>query len=196
MTTHRTLAAAWTNGLCAIWRMCIGPSDVDDTCRQVGRSARQRWLAAPCGAGAYGGERERLDSRSLCLIRETLARHAGLADFAFAMQGLGSGAIALHGSEELKQRYLPRSPPGKWIAAFALSEPDAGSDVAAMTTSARLEGDRLRARRHQDLDLERRHRSTSTRSWRARGEAPGAKGLTAFVVDADTPGLEIASAST
>jgi acyl-CoA dehydrogenase len=114
-----------------------------------------------------------------------------LADFAFAMQGLGSGAISLHGTEELKRRYLPRVASGEWIAAFALSEPEAGSDVAAMTTSARLEGD------HYVLD--------GTKTWISNGgianfytvvartgEAAGAKGLSAFVVDANTPGLEIA----
>jgi len=165
--------------------------DLDNTCRKlVARLGADGWLrhAVP---GAYGGVHDRLDSRSLCLVRETLARHAGLADFAFAMQGLGSGAIALHGSEELKQHYLPRVAAGDWIAAFALSEPDAGSDVAAMTTSAQLEGD------HYRLD--------GTKTWISNGgiahfytiiarsgEAPGSKGLTAFVVDASTPGLEIA----
>jgi acyl-CoA dehydrogenase len=127
----------------------------------------------------------------LCLIRETLARHAGLADFAFAMQGLGSGAISLHGNDELKRRYLPRVASGEWIAAFALSEPEAGSDVAAIATTARLEG------KEYVLD--------GTKTWISNGgvadfytvvartgEAPGAKGLTAFVVDASAGGLEIA----
>ncbi len=148
------------------------------------------WLCYAVPA-AYGGALERLDSRSLCLIRETLARHAGLADFAFAMQGLGSGAISLYGSEMLKERYLPRVASGEWIAAFALSEPEAGSDVAGMSTAARLDGT------HYVLD--------GTKTWISNGgiahfytvvvrtdEAPGAKGLSAFVVDADTPGLEIA----
>ena len=167
-------------------------ADADDTCRKlVARLGADGWLrnAVP---RAYGGVHERLDSRSLCIVRETLARHAGLADFAFAMQGLGSGALALHASEELKRRYLPRVAAGDWIAAFALSEPDAGSDVAAMTTSARLDGD------HYRID--------GTKTWISNGgiahfytiiartgEAPGAKGLTAFVVDADTPGLEVAA---
>ena len=89
---------------------------------------------------AHGGKFDRIDSRSLCIIRDTLARHEGLADFAFAMQGLGSGAISIAGSEDLKRRYLPKVAAGEAIAAFALSEPDAGSDVAAMGTTARLEG--------------------------------------------------------
>src|SRR5690242_16222794 len=98
------------------------------------------WVRA-AGSRAFGGARWRVESRSLCLIRETLARHAGLADFAFAMQGLGSGALSLYGSESLKQRYLPRVASGEWIAAFALSEPQAGSDVAGMSCAARLDGD-------------------------------------------------------
>src|SRR4029077_8515296 len=90
--------------------------------------------------GAFGGGRATLESRCLCLIRETLARHSALADFPFAMPGLRSGPISLHGTEELKQWYLPRVARGDWIAAFALSEPDAGSDVAAIAATARMEG--------------------------------------------------------
>jgi len=165
--------------------------DVDAVCRSlVQRLGQGGWLRHAVPAG-YGGVSDRIDSRSLCLIRETLARHAGLADFAFAMQGLGSGAIALHGSENLKQHYLPRVASGEWIAAFALSEPDAGSDVAAMTTTARPEG------AVYVLD--------GVKTWISNGgiadfytlvarsgEATGAKGLTALVIDASTPGLEIA----
>ena len=189
--SHRALAARLDEWAARNLTDVHDVSELDDTCRKlVARLGKDGWLryAVP---RAYGGVDDRLDSRSLCLVRETLARHAGLADFAFAMQGLGSGAISLHGSEELKQRYLPRVAAGHWIAAFALSEPDAGSDVAAMTTSAQLEGD------HYRLD--------GTKTWISNGgiahfytiiarsgEAPGAKGLTAFVVDADVPGLEIA----
>jgi acyl-CoA dehydrogenase len=189
--SHRALAARLDEWAARNLTDVHDVSELDDTCRKlVARLGKDGWLryAVP---RAYGGVDDRLASRSLCLVRETLARHAGLADFAFAMQGLGSGAISLHGSEELKQRYLPRVAAGHWIAAFALSEPDAGSDVAAMTTSAQLEGD------HYRLD--------GTKTWISNGgiahfytiiarsgEAPGAKGLTAFVVDADVPGLEIA----
>jgi acyl-CoA dehydrogenase len=165
--------------------------DVDDTCRKlVQRLGQAGWLRYAVPA-SYGGALALLDSRSLCLIRETLARHAGLADFAFAMQGLGSGAISLYGSDTLKQRYLPRVASGEWIAAFALSESEAGSDVAGMTCTARLDGD------HYVLDGEKTWISNGgiahfytvvARS----GEAPGAKGLSAFVVDADTAGLQIA----
>jgi acyl-CoA dehydrogenase len=166
-------------------------ADLDDICQSlVTRLGRGGWLryAVP---RAFGGATDGLDSRSLCLIRETLARHVGLADFAFAMQGLGSGAISLYGSDQLKERYLPRVASGEWIAAFALSEPEAGSDVAAITTSARLEGE------HYLLD--------GTKTWISNGgiaqfytvvartgEAPGAKGLSAFVVDANALGLEVA----
>src|SRR6476646_11680354 len=93
------------------------------------------------GGMAYGGGANTIDTRALCLIRETLARHSGLADFAFAMQGLGSGAISIFGSQAQKQRYLPCVAKGTAIAAFAISEPDAGSDVAAVTCAARQDGD-------------------------------------------------------
>lgn len=116
-------------------------SDVDATCRTLVRRLGERgWLryAVPT---EYGGAHEPLDVRALCLIRETLARWSGLADFAFAMQGLGGGPLALFGSAELKARYLPRIGRGESIAAFAISEPDAGSDVRAMRTTARRDGD-------------------------------------------------------
>ncbi|MBL8836377.1 MAG: acyl-CoA dehydrogenase family protein, partial [Alphaproteobacteria bacterium] len=138
----------------------------------------------------YGGNAPKLDVRSLCLIRETLARHDGLADFAFAMQGLGSASIALFGDDELKRRYLPEVAAGTRVAAFALSEPEGGSDVAAMRTTARRDGN------HFVIDGSKTwisnggiagHYVTFVRT----GEAPGAKGLSAFVVDADTPGLTV-----
>src|SRR5262245_55858346 len=115
--------------------------DVDGACRMlVTQLGHAGWLgyAVP---EAFGGVRPRVESRFVCVIRETLARYWGLADFAFAMQGLGSGAISLHGHEELKRHYLPRVARGELIAAFALSEPEAGSDVAGMTTTARPDGD-------------------------------------------------------
>jgi acyl-CoA dehydrogenase len=140
---------------------------------------------------AYGGYFDKLDVRSLCLIRETLARTSGLADFAFAMQGLGSASIALFGSDALKRKHLPKVCAGTQIAAFALSEPEGGSDVSAMRTTARRDGDSY------VID--------GTKAWISNGgiaghyvlfartgEAPGAKGLSAFVVDADAPGLAIA----
>lgn len=144
-----------------------------------------------CVPAAYGGVHEKLDVRSLCLLREMLARTSGLADFAFAMQGLGTASISLYGSEALKRRYLPPVAAGRHLAAFALSEPEAGSDVGAMRMTARRDGDVF------VLD--------GTKTWISNGglahqyvvfartgEAPGAKGLSAFVVDADTPGLRVA----
>ncbi len=167
-------------------------SDVDDECRALVKSlGAAGWLRHAVGGTAYGGTADAIDTRSICLIRETLARHSGLADFAFAMQGLGSGAISLAGTEEQKQTYLPRVATGASIAAFALSEPEAGSDVAAMQCSARIEGD------HAVLN--------GCKTWISNGgiadfyvvfvrtgEAAGSRGISAFIVDAGTPGLEIA----
>jgi acyl-CoA dehydrogenase len=132
-----------------------------------------------------------LDVRTLCLIRETLARHDGLADFAFAMQGLGTGAISLFGTPEQRARWLPETRAGRAISAFALSEPRSGSDVAAIDLAATGDGDVY------VLDGEK--------TWSSNGgiadlytvfartnEAPGARGLSAFLVPADTPGLTIA----
>ena len=146
-------------------------------------------LLRVCVPGAYGGLRENLDVRSLCLAREILGRASGLADFALAMQGLGSVPITLYGSEEQKRSFLPRVAAGSAIAAFALSEPDAGSDVAAVTTTAAREGDSWR------LDGIKTWISNGGLAgyyvvFARSGEAPGAKGLSAFIVDADTPGLD------
>src|SRR5206468_4533285 len=134
---------------------------------------------------------EAIDTRAICLIRETLARHNGLADFAFAMQGLGSGAISLFGTGDQRERYLPRVARGEAIAAFALSEPAAGSDVAAMQCAARQDGDAY------VLDGEKTWISNGGIAdfyvvFARTGEAPGARGISAFVVDAGTPGFEIA----
>lgn len=115
--------------------------DVDEACRSLVRKlGRGGWLRYAVPA-AYGGVHEQLDVRSLCIARETLARISGLADFAFAMQGLGAGPITLFGSHALKDRYLRRVTAGEAIAAFAISETGAGSDIAAMETSARRDGD-------------------------------------------------------
>jgi acyl-CoA dehydrogenase len=129
--------------------------------------------------------------RTLCLSRETLAYWSGLADFAFAMQGLGAGPITIAGSDELKARYLPRVAKGESIAAFALSEQDAGSDVAAMTTAATPDGsDHVRingAKTWISNGGIADHYVVFVRT----GEAPGARGISAFVVDADAPGLTV-----
>jgi alkylation response protein AidB-like acyl-CoA dehydrogenase len=166
--------------------------DTDAQCRALVRQlGAAGWLAPAVAGRAYGGAAEQIETRSICLARETLARHNGLADFAFAMQGLGSGAISLAGSSEQKARYLPRVARGEAIAAFALSEPNAGSDVAAMQCAARIEGD------HAVLDGEKTWISNGGIAdfyvvFARTGEAAGARGISAFIVDADTPGLEIA----
>ncbi|MEP6507162.1 MAG: acyl-CoA dehydrogenase family protein [Gemmatimonadales bacterium] len=114
--------------------------DVDTACRAlVKQLGKAGWLKYGVPA-AYGGIHDHLDVRSLCIARETLGRVSGLADYSFAMQALGSGPISLYGSDELKKKYLPQVATGDAIAAFALSEPNAGSDVAAMSTTATLDG--------------------------------------------------------
>lgn len=192
---HRTLAAeldAWASAtLPAITDTSEAHDDVDETCRRLVRALGEGgWLryAVP---KAYGGMFDSLDVRSLCLIRETLARFSGLADFAFAMQGLGSGAITLAGSEAIKSAYLPAVASGEKIAAFALTEPEAGSDVASIATSLKEAGDEF------SLSGEKTYISNGGIAdfycvFARTGEAPGARGLSAVVVDADTPGLEIA----
>jgi acyl-CoA dehydrogenase len=161
--------------------------DVDADCRQLVRLLGEGgWLRH-----AIAAEAEAIDTRAICLIRETLARHNGLADFAFAMQGLGSGAISLFGTNEQREHYLPRVARGDAIAAFALSEPNAGSDVAAMQCAARLDGDCY------VLDGEKTWISNGGIAdfyvvFARTGEAPGARGISAFIVDADTPGFHIA----
>jgi alkylation response protein AidB-like acyl-CoA dehydrogenase len=161
--------------------------DVDADCRQLVRMlGKAGWLHH-----AIAGEGGKIDTRALCLIRETLARHNGLADFAFAMQGLGSGAISLFGTDAQRERYLPPVARGEAIAAFALSEPGAGSDVAAMQCAARQDGDAY------VLDGEKTWISNGGIAdfyvvFARTGEAPGARGISAFVVDAGTPGFEIA----
>ncbi len=105
---------------------------VDQRCRDLVATLGAAGLTRYCVRAADGGALPEFDARAICLVRETLAWWDGLADFAFAMQGLGSGALSLAGSDALRARYLPRVARGEAIAAFALSEPDAGSDVAAI----------------------------------------------------------------
>jgi len=161
--------------------------DVDADCRRLVRMLGEGgWLRH-----AIGGAGSPIDTRAICLIRETLARHDGLADFAFAMQGLGSGAISLFGTEAQRERYLPRVARGAAIAAFALSEPDAGSDVAAMRCAARADGDAY------VLDGDKTWISNGGIAdfyvvFARTGEAPGSRGISAFILDADTPGFTIA----
>ncbi|MFN3465614.1 MAG: acyl-CoA dehydrogenase family protein [Terricaulis sp.] len=135
--------------------------------------------------------KEALDVRSLCLIREHFARHSGLLDFVFAMQGLGSGPISLFGSELQRAHYLGDVAAGERVAAFALSEPEAGSDAASLTLTASLDGD------HYVLNGEKTWISNGGIAsfyvvFARTGEAPGAKGVSAIIVDADTPSLSVA----
>lgn len=167
-------------------------ADVDGSCRTLVRALGDAgWLKAVVPA-AYGGPSDHIDVRRICLAREILAWHDSLADFAFAMQGLGTVSISLFGTEWLKNRYLPAVRDGRHIAAFALSEPDAGSDVGALETAATADGSG-----HVRLN--------GLKTWISNGgiadhyvvfartgEGAGIKGLSAFVVDADTPGLSVA----
>jgi acyl-CoA dehydrogenase len=137
---HRALATA-LDGWAARNLRGIDHHDTDAACRGLVRALGAAGFLRHCVPAAYGGAAEQLDSRALVVCRETLARHDGLADFAFAMQGLGSGPITLAGSPALQAAWLPKVARGEAIAAFALSEPAAGSDVAAMACSARDEGD-------------------------------------------------------
>ena len=188
---HRRLAAnldAWAGREL----VPIGTGDdVDAACKAiVAKLAQGGWLDHVVPA-AFGGARPALDVRSMCLIRETLARHEGLADFSFAMQGLGSGPITLFGGADLKSEFLPAVRAGAKIAAFALSEPEAGSDVAAIATTAREDGG------DYVLDGEKTWISNGGIAdfyvvFARTGDAPGTRGLSALVVDAETPGIEIA----
>jgi acyl-CoA dehydrogenase len=188
---HRALAArleAWTAAEIAPHEH--DEHDVDTLSRRFVRMLGDDGWLRYCVPQDYGGQFAKLDVRSLCLIRETLSRTSGLADFAFAMQGLGSASIALYGSDALKQAYLPKVCAGRQVAAFALSEPEGGSDVSALRMTARLDG------ANYVLDGRKTWISNAGIAdhyvvFARTGEAPGAKGLSAFVVDADTPGLAV-----
>ena len=173
------------------WAAAQSVDERDDraACRDwVKRLGQGGWLRY-CVPASSGGALERLDSRALVLLRETLAFHSPLADFAFAMQGLGSGAITLAGSASQQRDYLGAVARGDKIAAFALSEPEAGSDVGAMAMQAVAASDGWRL--------------TGEKTWISNGgiadfycvfaktdPTAGSRGITAFVVDADTAGLD------
>jgi acyl-CoA dehydrogenase len=182
--SHRALAEE-LEGWCQAKLTDEEPADVDAACRTLVRRLGEAGWLRHCVPDEEG----RLDVRSLCLIRETLARHSGLADFAFAMQGLGSGTIALFGSDEQKAAILPAVARGEKIAAFALTEPESGSDVASIATSAEpsngnwvLNGGKAFISNGGIADFYVVFART--------GEAPGSKGLSAFLVQRGTPGLD------
>jgi len=164
--------------------------DLDHLCRDLIKKLSAEEITKAVIPKEYGGLFEKLDVRTLCLTREILAFHSGLADFVFAMQGLGSGAITLFGNQDQKSAYLPGVAAGEKIAAFALTEAEAGSDVAAISTTARNDG--------EDYIIDGNKTFISNGGiadfytlFARTGEAPGAKGLTAFIIDADTQGFEI-----
>lgn len=185
---HRAWAAEVEGWAAAHAERLADEHDADGSTVRLARAMGEAGLLrAACPA-----EGERLDVRSLCIARDILARHAGLADFAFAMQGLGTGPVTLFGTKEMRRRVLDPARAGTALAAFALSEPEAGSDVAALATVAEPDGNG-------------HYRLTGAKTWISNGgiaatyvvfartgEAPGAKGLSAFLVPADAPGLTVA----
>jgi acyl-CoA dehydrogenase len=183
---HRALAAA-IDQWCAA-NLPAKHAEVEAACRElVAALGRDGWLKY---SAVDPDAPEPLDVRTVCLLRETLARHDGLADFAFAMQGLGTGAISLFGTAEQRQ-WLKRTRAGTAIAAFALSEPKSGSDVANLDMTARREGD------DYVLDGEKTWISNGGIAdlyvvFARTGEAPGAKGISAFLVPAEVRGFSVA----
>ncbi len=187
---HRRFAEALTRFADSALRS-LPHDDVDAACRARVKALGEAGFLKSVVPAEHGGLHRRLDVRTLCLAREILAFRDGLCDFAFAMQGLGTASISLFGAQELKARYLPPVRDGRAIAAFALSEPEAGSDVAALAATGKADG-----ASHLRID--------GTKTWISNGgiadhyvvfartgEGPGAKGLSAFVVDADAPGLSV-----
>ncbi|WP_170413414.1 acyl-CoA dehydrogenase family protein [Ruegeria arenilitoris] len=180
---HRNWAARVEE---VVQELKVDHADTDAACRALVRDLGAAGLLQP--TADEGGQ---LDVRTLCLTREILARHDGLADFSFAMQGLGTGAISLFGSPQQKAEWLPKTRSGQAISAFALTEPQSGSDVANSTMTAIRDGD------HYILNGEKTWISNGGLAdvytlFARTGEAPGAKGLSAFVVTPDLPGFEVA----
>jgi acyl-CoA dehydrogenase len=166
----------------------VDHTDVDAACRKLVRTLGE---AGALAVTAPSEGNEKLDVRTLALARETLAAHSGLADFAFAMQGLGAGPISLYGNAAQRAAWLPKTRSGAAIAAFALSEPASGSDVANIAATARRDGG------DYVLDGEKTWISNGGIAdlyivFARTGEAPGARGLSAFIVAGDNPGMTIA----
>jgi len=185
---HRVLAASvteWAGG------QVVDSADVDAACREWVRRLGAAGYLRYAVPAEWGGALGKLDSRALCVLRESLAAHDALADFAFAMQGLGSGAITLAGTETQRAAWLPRVASGEAIAAFALSEPDSGSDAAALKTRA--------------VRTDSGWRITGTKTWISNGgiadfycvfartgpDETGSKGISGFLVPATVPGLTV-----
>ncbi|MFA6266051.1 MAG: acyl-CoA dehydrogenase family protein [Pseudolabrys sp.] len=184
---HRAYAAtleAWA----ASNLQSVDHHDVDAACRKLVTSLGKAGFLTHT---APATEADRIDVRTLALSRETLSRHSGLADFAFAMQGLGAGPISLFGSAGQRSAWLPKTRAGEAIAAFALSEAASGSDVANITTTATRDGDSY------VIDGEKCWISNGGIAdlyvvFARTGEAPGAKGLSVFIVEGSNSGLSIA----
>ncbi|RDV04580.1 acyl-CoA dehydrogenase family protein [Undibacter mobilis] len=184
---HRTYAAT-IDGWAQDKLQAVDHHDVDTACRKLVKALGQGGFLKHT---APATEHDKLDVRTLALSRETLGRYSGLADFAFAMQGLGAGPISLFGSADQRAAWLPKTRAGEAIAAFALSEAASGSDVANITTSAKRDGDSY------VIDGEKTWISNGGIAdmyvvFARTGEAPGAKGLSAFIVEGFNPGLSIA----
>lgn len=188
--SHRALAGALDRFVASGALAAMDHDDVDVSCRKLARALGEAGLLRAALAPPEG-DASAIDSRSVCLARETLAFHDGLADFAFAMQGLGSGAVAISGSDEQRKLVIPKVRRGEWLAAFALSEKEAGSDVAAMACSAREDGNGYRLDGHKTWISNGGIADVYTVFART-GEAPGARGVSAFLVFPDDPGFSIA----
>lgn len=186
---HRALADA-ADGWAVEHLAHVDHADTDNTCRALVKALGEGGLLLPTALDPADPS-SRLDVRSLCILRETLARHDGLADFAFAMQGLGTGAISLFGTERQKQDWLARTRAGQAISAFALSEPESGSDVASISLTATRDGGDFVLNGEKTWISNGGIADVYTVFART-GEGVGAKGLSAFVVPADTPGLSVA----
>jgi acyl-CoA dehydrogenase len=188
--SHRAFAGALDRFVASGAIAGIDHDDVDRSCRKLARALGEAGLL-DVAVAPPDGDASAIDSRSVCLARETLAFQDGLADFAFAMQGLGSGAVATAGSDEQRRLVLPKVRSGEWVAAFALSEREAGSDVAAMACSAREDGNGYCLDGHKTWISNGGIADVYTVFART-GEAPGARGISAFLVFPDDPGFSIA----
>jgi acyl-CoA dehydrogenase len=188
---HRELAQSLDAFIAGGGLGAVDHNDADGACKALVKRLGDGGFLRYCVPAAFGGASEVIDSRSLCVMRETLGYADGLADFAFAMQGLGTGAISLSGSDEIKQKVLPRIAKGELISGFALTEPEAGSDVAAMATEAVRDGDDY-VLNGEKIFISNGGIADVYTVFARTGEAPGTRGISAFVVFADTPGFTIA----